>query len=51
MDNETDNAEIKKDVPDVIMLPPTMLMLFITAGIALDWIIPLGFGHGWGWVA
>lgn len=42
--------ETKKDAPDVKMLPPMMLALFMVGGIALDWLIPLNWGHGWGWL-
>lgn len=38
----------KPDVPDVKMLPPMTLVLFISAGIVLDWIFPFNWGHAWG---
>ncbi len=39
----------KKDAPAVIMLPPTLVLLHVMAGITLDWAIPVNFGHAWGW--
>lgn len=39
-----------EDRPDVKILPPMLLCLFLAAGIVLDWIIPINFGHGWGWL-
>ncbi len=38
-----------KDAPQVIMLPPVILLLAVTAGIVLDWVFPMNMGHGWGW--
>lgn len=40
----------KKDAPNVIMLPPVMVLQFIVAGIVLNWIFPFSIGHGWGWI-
>lgn len=42
--------EAPKDAPKVMMLPPSLLVLHISAGIILDWAIPLSFGHVWGWL-
>ena len=36
------------DAPSTGMLPPMRLVLFLVGGIALDWIIPINFGHWWG---
>ena len=49
MTNAQLSEEPKKDAPDVKMLPPMMLALFMVGGIALDWLIPMNWGHGWGW--
>lgn len=46
--NEPENG--KSDIPVTGMLPPMILALFLTGGIALDWLIPLNLGHGWGWL-
>ena len=51
-DIETE-APTPKDIPDtpeVGMLPPMRLALFLVAGITLDWVIPINLGHGWGWL-
>jgi protein-S-isoprenylcysteine O-methyltransferase Ste14 len=39
-----------RDVPKVMMLPPTLLLLHIAAGIVLNWAVPMSFGHAWGWL-
>ncbi len=44
-----DDAAIP-DAPEVGMLPPMRFALFLAGGIVLDWIIPINFGHGWGWL-
>ncbi len=41
-------SETVKDAPKIAMLPPTLLLVFICAGITLDWIFPVNFGHLWG---
>ncbi len=38
----------KPDVPDVKMLPPMILVLFLAGGIVLDWLFPFNWGHMWG---
>ncbi len=43
-------SEENKDAPKVIMLPPVLILLHIAAGIALNWAIPMSFGHAWGWL-
>lgn len=43
-------SEERKDAPKVIMLPPTLLLLHIMAGIILSWIFPFSIGHAWGWL-
>ena len=40
----------RKDAPNVIMLPPMLLLLHVIAGIVLDWALPLSMGHAWGWL-
>jgi len=40
----------KKDAPNVIMLPPVLLLLHVIASIVIDWAIPLSMGHAWGWL-
>ncbi len=37
-----------KDAPAIIAMPPNILLLFIMAGIVLNWLFPLDFGRGWG---
>ena len=39
-----------EDRPDVKILPPMLLCFFLAGGIVLDWVIPINFGHGWGWL-
>lgn len=39
-----------QDAPSVIMLPPTMLLLHVMAGITLNWFFGASMGHGWGWL-
>lgn len=41
-------APTVRDAPDVPMIPPIILLLFIMAGIVLSWVLPVNFGHGWG---
>ncbi len=36
------------DAPNVGLLPPTRLLLFILLGISLDWLFPVNFGTSWG---
>jgi protein-S-isoprenylcysteine O-methyltransferase Ste14 len=45
-----ENIKEPTDAPKVIMLPPTLLLLHICAGIILNWAIPMSFGHAWGWL-
>ena len=40
----------KQDVPNVIMLPPVLVLLHVIAGIILNWVVPVHFGHEWGWL-
>lgn len=44
----------KPDAPRVIMLPPTLVLQHICAGLTLNWVIndffTLSFGHAWGWI-
>lgn len=40
----------QKDIPNVIMLPPILIFLHVIAGIVLDFLFPVNFGHGWGWL-
>ncbi len=42
--------EIIPDSPDVITMPPFLVLLALIAGIVLDWMIPMSFGSvvfGW----
>ncbi len=39
-----------KDVPEIMMLPLTLLLLHIFAGITLNWIFAASLGHLWGGV-
>lgn len=52
MIDDDDDAPIAapNDAPATGMLPPMRLVLFIVGGLVLDWLIPLGLGHGWGWL-
>lgn len=34
--------------PPLMFLPPTLFIMFISAGLVLNWIFPLRFGHLWG---
>ena len=43
-------TENKKDAPKVIMLPPTLVLLHVCAGIVLNWVIEIEMGDGWGWI-
>lgn len=43
-------TEDKKDVPNVIMLPPVLVLLHVIAGITLNWMANAHMGHGWGWL-
>lgn len=38
-----------QDAPNVIMLPPVLMVLHITAGLVLNWFFAASMGHGWGW--
>ncbi len=40
------------DVPEVITLPPFIVLLYLIAGIILNWMFPISFGGGkfWGWL-
>lgn len=49
-DHSPPNEVSELDAPDVGMLPPMRLALFLIAGITLDWLIPINFGSGWGWL-
>lgn len=40
----------KKDVPNVIMLPPILIFFHVIAGIVLDFLYPINLGHAWGWL-
>ncbi len=37
-------------VPSVIMLPPILLLLHVTAGLVLNWFFAASLSHGWGWL-
>lgn len=41
--------EEKRDAPDVIMLPPMLFVIFVCAGAAIGWAIPIEFSRTWGW--
>ncbi len=38
------------DAPNVTTLPPTLVLIHIAAGIALNWIFPVAIWHSWGWL-
>lgn len=40
----------KKDVPAIIMLPPTLVLLHVVAGITVNWMLGGYYGHAWGWI-
>ena len=43
-------TEERKDAPKVFMLPPTLVLHHIAAGISFNWVMPMSFGHAWGWL-
>lgn len=51
---EETTEQPKPDAPRVIMLPPTLVLQHICAGITLNWVMngffTLSFGHAWGWI-
>lgn len=46
--------EPKKDAPKVMMLPPTLVLQHIAAGITFNWVMqflmPFSLSHAWGWL-
>ncbi|MFN3700129.1 MAG: methyltransferase family protein [Alphaproteobacteria bacterium] len=46
-ENENRDAR-KKDAPKIIALPPNILLVMIVAGLVLNWLFPVSFGHMWG---
>lgn len=40
----------KVDAPDMAMFPPIIVLLHIVAGLVLNWVAQLSFGHAWGWI-
>ncbi len=40
----------KTDAPQVIMLPPILVLHHISAGLVLNWLAGAQFGHSWGWL-
>lgn len=38
------------DRPSVIMLPPVLMVLHLTAGFVLNWIFGTYMPHAWGWL-
>jgi protein-S-isoprenylcysteine O-methyltransferase Ste14 len=42
------DTETKTDAPEVIMLPPVLLLHHIAAGLALNWLAGIYFDRGWG---
>lgn len=42
------NTLAPDDVPEIFTLPPNILLMAIIAGLILNWIIPVSFGHSWG---
>lgn len=36
------------DAPKVLTLPPNILLVAIVAGLVLNWLFPISFGHMWG---
>lgn len=48
---ETATEQVKKgprDAPKIITFPPNILLLAIVAGLVLNWLFPVSFGHMWG---
>lgn len=43
-------SENVTDAPKVWMLPPTLVLMHICAGITLNWLVPISFGSAWGWL-
>lgn len=46
----TEQTSPTPDTPDVKILPPTMLVMFIAAGLVLDFIVPVNMGRWIGWL-
>jgi len=42
----------KPDAPEVITLPPFIVLMYLMAGIVLNWVFPMSFGGSgfWGWL-
>ena len=43
-------APSTSDVPAVKMLPPTLVLIHIAAGITLNWLLPIKTPHAWGFL-
>ncbi|MAE52323.1 MAG: hypothetical protein CMH27_10990 [Micavibrio sp.] len=43
-------AAENNDKPDIITLPPNILLLSLIAGLVLNWVFPYPLGHLWGWL-
>ncbi len=43
-------TEEKPAVPNVIMLPPVLVLFHVIVGITLNWFFRGYYGHVWGWV-
>lgn len=42
--------EPAKDAPKVMMLPPTLVLTHLAAGIVLNWAVPFSLSPVWGWL-
>ncbi len=53
-DDETPAAKLSDvhfengDAPQILTMPPNILLMAIVAGLIVNWIIPVSFGHTWG---
>jgi protein-S-isoprenylcysteine O-methyltransferase Ste14 len=43
-------AAAAQDTPNIPMLPPTLVLLHVVAGIVLGWVLPISLSHSWGYV-
>ncbi len=43
-------SEETKDAPKVMMLPPTLVLIHICAGIVLNWLFDTSLDEAWGWL-
>ena len=44
------DTDTPKDAPKVMMLPPTLVLIHICAGIVLNWLFGTSSDEAWGWL-